>query len=294
MDRLERVRGADRPVAAGDEAGAGAVQVAEGVLPRGALRAEERDGEVDHLVVVAGPERLDVGRDLQLGEPRHVVGVHQLEVRDVVAVQRARCPRARRAPRGRRGRRGRGRAPGSRPRRGRATMPRSATGSTKERPGVGRRVPAPVEVGLDERRGPVLGDAVLHDLDRRWPRTARGSTPPLLDQLGDLLAARARAPTTAPRRPWPTRSPARGRAQVGRPGVLHAGVGADDGVLPAGDPQRVQVALALEQPGVELVGGRRREHARAPGPSRPRAARRSGRPRRRARRGRRPGRGCRG
>src|SRR6478735_1058492 len=72
VDRLERVRGADRPVAAGDEAGAGAVEVAEGVLARRPLPAEERDGEVDHLVVVAGPELLDVGRDLQLGEPRHV------------------------------------------------------------------------------------------------------------------------------------------------------------------------------------------------------------------------------
>ena len=49
-----------------DQPGAGAVQVAEGVLPAGPLLAQERERQVDHLLVVAGPQRLHVGRDAEL------------------------------------------------------------------------------------------------------------------------------------------------------------------------------------------------------------------------------------
>ena len=71
----------------------------------------------------------------------------------------------------------------------------------------------------------------------------------------------------------------RGGAQVGRARVVHAGVGPDDRVLPAGDAERVQVGLAGEQRRVVLLVGRCagacRDDQRA---SRPRAACRSGRP----------------
>ena len=55
VDRGQRVGGRDRPVAAGDQPGAGAVQVAEGVLPARPLLPQERQREVVHLVVVAAP-----------------------------------------------------------------------------------------------------------------------------------------------------------------------------------------------------------------------------------------------
>ena len=125
--------------------------------------------------------------------------------------------------------------------------------------GVGRRVPAPVEVGLDEGRGPVLRDAVLHDLDRGRGEPPVGVRRPLLDQLGDLLQPALALPPQRPDHRGHEVARA-GGAQVGRPGVLHAGVRTDDRVLPAGDAEREQVALALEQPRVELVGRRRREH----------------------------------
>ncbi len=66
VDRGERVGRGDRPVAARDQPGTGPVQVAEGVLPARPLLAEERHGQVDHLLVVAGPERLHVRGDPEL------------------------------------------------------------------------------------------------------------------------------------------------------------------------------------------------------------------------------------
>ena len=57
----------------------------KGYCQRRPLLPQERQGQVDHLVVVAGPERLHVRGDAELGEPRHVVGVDQLQVGDVVA-----------------------------------------------------------------------------------------------------------------------------------------------------------------------------------------------------------------
>ena len=119
---------ADRPVAAGDQPGAGALEVAERVLPGRPLLAEERQRQLDHLVVEAGPQHLQVGRDPELGEAAYVVGVHQLEVRDVVATLGVGAARTRRAPRGRRGRRWRGRAPGSRRRRAAGRTPAAPSG----------------------------------------------------------------------------------------------------------------------------------------------------------------------
>ena len=73
-----------------------------------------------------------------------------------------------------------------------------------------------------------------------------------------------RAPTTVPGEVAVGRSPG-----VRRSGVAHAGVGADDRVLPAGDAERVEVALALEEAGVHLVVVGRGQHpaSRAIAPS---------------------------
>ena len=68
----------------------GAQQVAEGVLPRRPSLAEERDRQLVHLRLVGGPQRLDVRDRAELREPRDVVGVHDLQVGEVVpAVARA-------------------------------------------------------------------------------------------------------------------------------------------------------------------------------------------------------------
>ena len=50
------------------------------------LRSHERHHQVPNLLVVAGPEGLGVRRHAELGEARHVVRMHHLQMRDVVAV----------------------------------------------------------------------------------------------------------------------------------------------------------------------------------------------------------------
>ncbi len=86
VDAQQRIRRRDRPVAAEREPGAGVEQRPEDVLllPRGGT--QERQRQVGHLVVEAGPQRLGVGRDVELGEARHVLGPDDLDVREVVAI----------------------------------------------------------------------------------------------------------------------------------------------------------------------------------------------------------------
>ena len=50
------------------------------VLERGPFRLEERQSEIDHLGVEAGPVRLDVRRRTQSSEARNVGGIDDLEV----------------------------------------------------------------------------------------------------------------------------------------------------------------------------------------------------------------------
>ena len=84
LDLEQRVRRADRPVAAARQPGAAAQQARERVLPAGAIRTEHRDAQRLHLVVVRRPERLHVGDDAELREARDVVGMDDLDVRDVM------------------------------------------------------------------------------------------------------------------------------------------------------------------------------------------------------------------
>ena len=128
---------------------------------------------------------------------------------------------------------------------------------------VGRsRAPCPSRYGDEHRRREVLAHAVLHDLDARRAEPAARLRRAALDQVGDLLEPELAVP--------PERADhvgdqvaARDRVEVRRPGVVHAGVRADDRVLPGRDAEREQVALALEQPGGVLRRRRRRGRSRA-------------------------------
>ena len=75
----------------------GARQVSEGVLPSTALGSQERQGQLDHLVVVARPQRLHVRGHTERTEARDVIGMHQLQVGDVVAADVASRSRASKA-----------------------------------------------------------------------------------------------------------------------------------------------------------------------------------------------------
>ena len=245
VDRGQRVGGRDRPVAARDQPGAGAVQRTEGVLPRRPLLPQERQRQVEHLVVEAGPERLHVRGDAELGEPRHVVGVDQLQVGDVVAPGRV--------------------GPDHRVQR-LAHRPVTdgvhvhlETGGVQRGHGVLDRlgvqegvaavvggVAAAVEVRLEQRGGAVLGHAVLHHLHGGRAEPAPGQRLTPSDQVGDLLDALAPVPPEGADHVRAELA-ARGRVDVGRARVVHARVRADDRVLPAGDAERVQVVLTGEQ-----------------------------------------------
>ncbi len=225
VDRGERVGRADRPVAAHHQAGAGAVQVAEGVLP--ARRAP-------------APGTGSSGRpSARRGRPRASAGWRRRPARRSGVRRRGgpaggarsggagpgRCRSSRRESRERRGHRSRARAPGSRPRRGRCTASRRApAASTNEWPLLPVGVAAAVEVGLEHRGRPVLGDAVLHDLDGRGPEPPAGQRLAAADQVRDLLDAEAAVP---PQRADDVRAQVAvgGGRGVRRGGVVHAGVG---------------------------------------------------------------------
>ncbi len=80
----ERVRRRDGPVAPEGERCPGADEAPERIVVGGAL-ADEREGEIVDVRAVRGPVRLGVRDDAELGESRLVVGMDQLDVREVVA-----------------------------------------------------------------------------------------------------------------------------------------------------------------------------------------------------------------
>ncbi len=83
LDLEQRIRRRDRPVGTHREPCAGAEQRRERVLPRRPLRAQERDRELVHLRLAAGPQRLGVPDRAEAGEARHVVGMDDLDVGEV-------------------------------------------------------------------------------------------------------------------------------------------------------------------------------------------------------------------
>ena len=171
---------------------------------------------------------------------------------DVVAmVARGRSlperPRTRPAPRGPRGHRWHGRAPGTPRRRARSQRSVSTSGSTIEGPRSVRRTTRAVQVRREHPGGEVLDDAVLHDLDGRraepLARPERGA----LDELRDLLERLATGPTTARRPRERSDVPSSAQAAYAAEASVMLAYDPEDGVLPRGDSDRVQVRLRLEQ-----------------------------------------------
>ena len=204
VDRGERVGSRHRPVAARREHRARALQVAERVLPRVARRAEERQGELDHLRFERRPQRLHVRHDAELAEACDVVGMHDLQVRDVVAVVVAPVRRDRMLHRVE--------ALAHRSVADRVEVQLEAEGVEARRGLVqelGRherdarvvgRVAVPVAVRLEHGRREVLGHPVLHDLDARGGEAAAAVSLTLARRASRSARARRCDPTRA-RRP---------------------------------------------------------------------------------------------
>ena len=150
--------------------------------------------QVDHLGVVAGPERLGVGRHAERREPRDVVGVDDLEVGDVMAGVGGRSPpglpRTHRAPRGPRGRRCAWKWTWN-PSASRRVTARFRSPARRSKPAFPVSWPWTSRYGVGHRRSEVLAHAVLHDLDRGRREPADGPPP---------LAAVDAGPRSAPRR----------------------------------------------------------------------------------------------
>ena len=85
VDLLQRIGAGHRPVAAERDPRALPDQRADLVLPGGALGADEGDGQLFHLRVRGGPQRLEVGDRAERGEPAQVPRGDELQVRQVVA-----------------------------------------------------------------------------------------------------------------------------------------------------------------------------------------------------------------
>ena len=118
-------------------------------------------------------------------------------------------------------------------------------------------------VGGEHRAGRALGTAVEHDLDRAGVDLALRPPVALLDELVDLLHAAVAVP---PQRGDDTRGELSGVVQRSVP---REQVGPDPGVLPCGDPERVEVLLRDPDRRHPVLGGVRRHVV---GPERVRGA----------------------
>ena len=171
------------------------------------------------------------------------------------------CPRRRPATRASPGRRWRARGPGTRPRPaprpprgGRRPRRTSARGWPVSRPSASRYGVSIDAVKFSATPSCITFTALAWNRPplrarRRSTRSATCSTP--------RSRSHQSAPTTCERR-----SPFAAARRVGRAGVVHAGVRADDRVLPGRDADGVQVALALQQPAVVLLGADPRRQPR--------------------------------
>ena len=262
---LQRVGARHAPVAAHGEHRPRPHEAPERVLPPPARLPEERDREVVHLRFVRRPERLRVRDRAERPEPRDVVGVHHLQVGQMMAVvaravrEQGGLDRVEPLAHGPLGERVEVHLEPETVELGDVALQRLGL-DERDAPVVGG-LAMRIEVGLEHGRGVVLADPVLHDLHARRGEAADFPTRPQLDELLDLLGAAVAVP--------PQRADDPGR-QVAAPGGVDVGrvvapelvVVVDDRVLPGRDAERVQVLLALQQPLGHLRGGRGR---RVPG-----------------------------
>src|SRR3984957_4965789 len=196
LNLLQRIRARDVPVAAECDDRAAAIDGADRVQARSALRAQERDGELGDVIIRVCPQRLEVRDDAELAEARYVRRIDQLEMRDVIAMSE--IPVA---------------APGCLD-----GIQRFAHGPVSDRVevhletrGVEKRdgfleefridhgdpahVAGLLEVGLQEHAGVVLKHPVLHDLDgARIYQRRRVLTAQPLDPVDLLQALRVLPP----------------------------------------------------------------------------------------------------
>jgi hypothetical protein len=236
----QRVGAADRPVAAAREVRAGFRQRRERVLPGGPGLAQERDRQLGHLRLVGGPQRLDVGGRPERGEPRDVVGVDDLQVRQMVADGRIRVGPPRRFDRVERVAH---RAVAERVEVHLEAVgvelgdePGEFVGVDEVEAGVVGRAAMRVEVRVEQRGGVVLGHPVQHHLHAGGPEPADGVAVAPVQQLGQLLESLVPLPPQRPDDVHPQRARAGGPI-VGIGRVVLAEAAADDRVLPAGDAE---------------------------------------------------------
>ncbi len=189
----ERIGAGDGPVAASRKRSPGREQGPERVLPAAPALAEEGDGEVVHLRLVRGPQRLDVGRRRQGGESRDVVGMHYLQVGQMVSLPAGAVRRSggldgvERVPHG---------AVSERVEVNLEALPVQRRHEARQFSGVDEvqprdlcRAAVAVQVRLEHRGGVVLSDAVEHHLHAGRAEPARLPVPAAVDQLRHLLDA---------------------------------------------------------------------------------------------------------
>ena len=154
----------------------------------GGALADEREGQIVDVGAVRGPVRLCVRDDAELGEARLVVGMDQLDVREVVARV---APAVRLLRRLDRVERLANRAVADRVQVHLEAVRVEQDEHAPELLGLVHRHPAVVRalVRLEERAREVLEHAVLEDLHPADPQTPERSPFPHLEEVVDLLLA---------------------------------------------------------------------------------------------------------
>jgi hypothetical protein len=125
-------------------------------------------------------------------------------------------------------------------------------GIDEARATVGGGAAALVQIRVEQRGRPGLGDPVQHQFDRARAEPAMAQRGSQLHEFGDLLGSAFAVPPQGADDTRGERAVPGGRQiRVGR--VVHAEEGSDEGVLPGRDAEGVQMALGVQQCG-EPVG----------------------------------------
>ncbi len=230
-------------------------------MPPEAFGAEDRVGQLDHLVVVARPQRLGVDAQPQRSEARHVVGMDDLQVRQVVASAGGPVCRARGLDGVQTQARGgitdhvqvqvesrgiQGRRDGKQDLAFEVLQARVFGGV--------RGAIAGAQVGFEHGGALVFGYAVDHDLGAGGAEPCCGigeaAGQEVLDKCRDVLqGCIARNPQCSGC--LPGQQSLGNQAAVGGGDIRVSCVGAKDCFLPAGDAEGMQVGLSGKQAGAQ-------------------------------------------